>query len=144
MRLTSAKPGDAPWLAAILSDWIDEMPWMPKIHTPDEDARFLRWLIGRCDVLVLRGWRGPQGFMARDGAVIHGLYLRPGARGRGWGHRMLDAAKAASPRLELWAFQANTRALRFYTREGFVEAERTDGAGNDEKLPDLRMVWEHS
>ena len=50
-------------------------------------------------------------------------------------------AKAGRDRLELWTFQANTRAIAFYRREGFVEAARTDGSGNDEKLPDLRLVW---
>ena len=29
----------------------------------------------------------------------------------------------------------------FYVREGFTEVELTDGAGNDEGLPDVRLVW---
>ena len=59
-----------------------------------------------------------------------------------WGRRMsARRAKARSPRLELWTFQANTRARAFYAREGFAEVKLTDGQGNDEELPDVRMVW---
>ena len=44
-------------------------------------------------------------------------------------------------RLELWTFQANHGALRFYVREGFTEGQRTDCA-NDEGLADVNLVWE--
>ena len=29
----------------------------------------------------------------------------------------------------------------FYARHGFVAVERTDGAGNEEREPDVRYVW---
>jgi len=141
MRLAPARPRDAGPLARILSEWVRETAWMPDRHTPAEDRRFLTRLIRDSEVLTVRDWRGPQGFLARDGEVIHALYLRPRARGRGHGKRLLDRAKAESARLTLWAFQANAAARRFYTREGFAEVEQTDGAGNDEKLPDVRMTW---
>ena len=51
-----------------------------------------------------------------------------------------DDAKAAG-HLTLWTFQANDGARRFYAREGFREVEFTDGAGNAEKLPDVRLEW---
>lgn len=142
MRLARAKPGDAGRLARILSDWIRETPWMPDRHMPQEDIVFLRRLIGAAEVLVLRNWRGAQGFIARDGETIHALYLRPAVRGRGQGRRLLEAAKARAPRLTLWVLQANSPARAFYAREGFVEVETTDGSSNDEKLPDVRLVWQ--
>ncbi len=43
--------------------------------------------------------------------------------------------------LALWTFQTNTRAQAFYTRHGFTEVRRTDGSANEEKAPDVRMVW---
>ncbi len=107
------------------------------------DARdYLARLIRDGEVLTVRDWRGAQGFLAREGEMIHALYLRPRARGRGFGKALLDHAKAGSPRLMLWSFQANAAARRFYAREGFSEVEETDGAGNDEKLPDVRLTWE--
>ena len=141
MKLAPAKPRDAHALGRIMAAWIDEAPYMPKIHTPEADEQYLMRLITDAEVLTLRSWRGPQGFMARDGAIIHALYLAPGARSLGWGKKMLDHAKTASPELSLWLFQANTRARAFYAREGFAEVEMTDGEGNDEKVPDVRLVW---
>ncbi len=82
------------------------------------------------------------GFLAREGEEVLALYLAPEARGRGVGKALLDAAKAGRERLTLWAFQRNAAALRFYAREGFAEVERTDGAGNEAGLPDVRLVWE--
>ena len=54
---------------------------------------------------------------------------------------LLNNAKTECDRLELWTFQANIGAQRFYMRHGFTEAERTNGAGNEEGLPDIRYVW---
>lgn len=141
MRLAPARQKDAVPLAAILWDWAAETPWMPKLHARPDTEVFLERLITNAEVTCLRNWNGVHGFIAREGEMIHALYLRPGAQGRGWGARLLDHAKARCDALTLWAFQANADARAFYRREGFVEVEETDGAGNDEKLPDVRMVW---
>ena len=141
MRPVPARADDAPALARILSDWIDETAWMPDIHTPDEDRRHLLHLIATCEVVILRDGQPIHGFLARDGARLHALYLVPGARGKGMGKHLLDLAKSRSDRLELWSFQANSGARSFYAREGFDEVEMTDGADNDEKMPDVRLVW---
>ncbi len=70
------------------------------------------------------------------------LYLRADWTGRGLGHDLVALAKQERPTsLQLWAFQSNTAALRFYQREGFVAVERTDGASNEERAPDVRYVW---
>lgn len=142
MRIAPAKRSDAPRLAHILGSWTAETPWMPVLHGVMENRAFLLDLIERMQVITLRNWRGAQGFLARDGGMVHALYLSPAARGQGHGKRLLDRAKAEAPRLMLWTFQDNAGARAFYAREGFAEVEQTDGAGNDEKLPDVRLVWE--
>jgi chorismate mutase len=38
-------------------------------------------------------------------------------------------------------FETNLAARRFYRRHGLVELEHTDGSGNEEGAPDLRMAW---
>ncbi|GAA5195257.1 GNAT family N-acetyltransferase [Rugosimonospora acidiphila] len=82
------------------------------------------------------------GMMALDDGWVDQLYLDPSWRGRGIGERLLDLAKRRHPGgLRLWTFQVNAAACRFYERHGFVAVERTDGAGNEEREPDVRYEW---
>ena len=138
--ISAAMPEEAEALAAILRGWILETDWMPKLHSPAQDRGFLTHLIGSGPVLVARG-PAPLGFLARQGGEISALYLAPSARGRGIGKALLDRVKAQEPEIILWTFQANLRARRFYLREDLVENEQTDGSGNDEHLPDVRLIW---
>ncbi len=142
MNPRRAKMDDAPALAPILSEWVQETDWMPKLHTPKEDIGFVKSLIDAKTVWLVESNEQPIGFIATDGAEIPALYVAKGKRGKGLGKTLLDHAKSAQSRLSLWTFQANRGARAFYAREGFREIERTDGAGNDEKLPDLRLIWE--
>ena len=142
-RLDEAQPGDAGAMGTMLSDWIDETEWMPRLHTREEDREFCLDLIAAGQVRLLRGPAGIAGFLAREGAYVSALYVAAPWRGQGFGKRLVDDAKALSPGLLwLWTFQANDGARRFWQREGFREAELTDGADNDERLPDVKMVWE--
>jgi GNAT superfamily N-acetyltransferase len=133
-------PTDAAPLALILGDWVRETGWMPVLHSREADAAFLRGLIDESEVTVAEG-EAPLGFLALAGEEVLALYLAPEARGRGIGAALLSAAKAGKGGLSLWVFEANPRAVAFYLREGFEVERRTDGEGNGEGLPDLRMSW---
>ena len=130
-----AAPDDAPAMGAILSDWIDATPWMPRIHTRAEDAAF-------CASLVPHAWIAGEreGFMALRTGEVAALYVAAPARRRGLGGALIEHAKAVSDALSLWTFEVNAPARRFYARHGFAETRRTDGE-NDEGLPDVRLEW---
>ncbi|MEU1626471.1 GNAT family N-acetyltransferase [Streptomyces sp. NPDC020096] len=82
------------------------------------------------------------GMMVLNEGLLSQLYLDPRWRGRGIGDRFIALAKSLRPDgLELWTFQVNGPARRFYERHGFVVAEQTDGRGNEEREPDVRYVW---
>ena len=133
-----ATPGDAAALALVLGDWVREVDWLPRLHTRDEDLGFV---LGLLKTHVVRlGFAGGMGFLARRDVEVSALYLAPSARGKGLGKALLDEAKAMG-HLQLWVFQANHAARAFYRREGFREVRLTDGADNDEKLPDVWMEW---
>lgn len=141
VALRPARPTDAGATGAILWNHQRETPWMPELYSGAETVAF-------CGTMIDRGWMTVvtvggvvQGFLARDGAVLHALYVAPEAKGQGLGKRLLDDAKARVGRLRLSAFEDNHAARRFYRREGFVEAGRSDGAANDENLPDIAYVW---
>ena len=135
-----ARAAEAEALGQILSDWISETDWMPKLHEDAEDRAHVADLIGTGGVLVLRRDGRPLGYVFEEDGHLGAFYLAPEARGRGYGKKMLDRLKAENAALDLWTFAANRDARRFYEREGFREVERTPG-DNPEGLPDVRMVW---
>ena len=139
--IRAGQTGDQAAMGRILSDWIDATPWMPRLHSREEDMAFCQGLLEATEVWVLILHDRAEGFLSLRGQEIAALYLAPEARGQGHGKALLEAAKRTAERLSLWTFQANAAAVRFYLREGFEVALRTDGAGNDEKLPDLRLEW---
>lgn len=144
MILRPARSTDAGKTGAILSEFIDTTDWMPRIHTRAEDIGFCGRMIDAGDVTVAEVDGAVWGFLAMRDADLNCLYVAGQAQGQGVGKALLDHAKDGSETLELWTFQANSGARRFYAREGFAEVELTDGAGNDEKLPDVRLVWERA
>ena len=139
--LRPARPTDAGRAGAILSAFIDDTPWMPRIHTRAEDLSFAGDLIARGWVTVAERAGRVLGFAARHADVVHALYVDAAARRDGCGTALLRRMQDEAARLTLWTFAANLPAQAFYTAHGFVPVERTDGAGNDEGLPDIRYLW---
>ena len=112
------------------------------LHTPDEDRAFYRdrvfpagpiWGAFEGDGLV--------GHMALTQGWIEHLYVDPVRHGEGIGRRLIAIAQAEQEELQLWTFQANLRARRFYAANGFIEEELTDGSRNEERQPDVRLRW---
>ena len=141
LRLSRARRADAAPCAAILQEWIDETGWFPTSAPASASPQAVAEMIRRGRVTVVRA-DGVAGFAAVEGNLLRCLYIARDWRGQGMGLALLDEAKARSKgNLRLWTFRANMRARRFYLREGFVEVQRTDGAGNEEGLPDIEMLW---
>ncbi len=136
-----AQARDAEACGRLMDYWIEETDWIPRLHSAEQAVDFLADLIGRGWVTLVRREGKAVGFLAREGAEIHALYLAPPVRGQGIGKMLLDHAKAQEKQLGLWTFQANIPAQRFYLREGFSEVRRSQGEGNDEGLPDIRYEW---
>ncbi len=67
--------------------------------------------------------------------------MLPAAQGHGIGGALLATAQQGADRLQLWTFQRNARARRFYEARGFVSVEENDGSRNEEKEPDVRYLW---
>jgi chorismate mutase/ribosomal protein S18 acetylase RimI-like enzyme len=144
--LRPAAPDDAEAIAALyLATREAAVPAMPpQIHTSDEVRDHARREIDRHEVWVATD--GPEGevvgYAALSDAWLDGLYVAPGHQGRGVGTALLDLAKARRPRgFALWVFASNQPARRLYRRHGLVELEHTDGSGNEERSPDVRMDW---
>lgn len=116
------------------------MPWLPDLHTPAEDVGFFAG-----ELATSRAWGvevdgALSGFAIYRGGWLTHLYLMPDQRGRGLGSALVEQVRfAVDGPIDLWVFEDNQDARAFYAARGFVEVERTDGSGNEEKQPDVRM-----
>lgn len=144
VRLRRATNADADRVADVyLASFRAALPTVTHGHTDEEIRHYIGNLIRR----------GADAWVAVDGGHIVGmmflkvgwvdqLYLEPDRLGEGIGRQLLELAKErSSGALQLWTFQVNDRARRFYERNGFVVAELTDGSTNEEHEPDVRYIW---
>ena len=120
------------------------LTFLPMLHTIEENRRFVtNVILKECEVTVAEDETGIVAFLARKGKEVRLLYARPDRIGMGAGTQLIDAAKATGiGALELWCFQANERARRFYEARGFRAIRFIDGADNEEQIPDVRYRWE--
>ncbi|MDH2416689.1 GNAT family N-acetyltransferase [Nocardioides sp. CER19] len=146
LLLRPALPDDGPLIAALYTATraaaVPHMP--PAMHTAEEDVTHFSALIvdGEHETWVAEQDGRVLGFAILTATWLDGLYVRPDAQGRGVGTALLQLAQALRPDgFGLWVFESNTPARALYERHGFVETERTDGSGNEEKAPDIRMNW---
>ncbi|HRK71461.1 MAG TPA: GNAT family N-acetyltransferase [Micropepsaceae bacterium] len=120
---------------------LDIVPMVHPHHTvPDFIRRLMRE--GRVVIAIMDQKIGAM--MALAPGWIEALYVDPPFWNRGLGTALLAHARhsaEACDGLTLWTFQANMRARRFYERHGFRAVAFTDGAGNEEKTPDVRYAW---
>ena len=135
-----ADTADVPAMAKVLSGWIDDTPWMRRLHTLTEDFAFCQNLLKTTEVWVADASAG-LGFVARHGDSIDALYLATSLRRKSWGTALLNAAQQHQTTLLLWTFQAKDAALRFYEANFFHISDVTLSEGNIEKLPNLHMTW---
>jgi chorismate mutase/ribosomal protein S18 acetylase RimI-like enzyme len=113
----------------------------PQLHTPESVRAHTTGEIVEKEVWVAESDE-ILGFATLDKAFLDSLYVGPDHQGFGVGTALLDLAKARRPDgFALWVFASNDRARGFYRRNGLVELEQTDGSGNEERCPDVRMAW---
>jgi GNAT superfamily N-acetyltransferase len=119
------------------------MPWLPVLHSLDDAvAYFGDHVLANEQVWVAEADGEVVGFIALDGGHVDHLYVFSAYQGRGIGDALIGLAKRnRSSGLTLWTFQRNSRARHFYEKRGFVAVEFTDGAGNEEKEPDVLYNW---
>ena len=128
-------------LADILAAANAQFEWLPKLYSSAEEIMLIAQMIDMGWVRVAYLDDVIVGWIARKGTEIHALCLRPEVQGQGVGRSLMRDAQRNAKKLGLWSYQANDRATYFYAQAGFAEITRTDGAGNDAYLPDIRYEW---
>jgi GNAT superfamily N-acetyltransferase len=143
MRLRLAEPADAEPMARLLRACFDEMTYLPKLHTIDDDRRFIRDVVLPSHEVWIADDDGELlGFTALGADQLSHIYVNRAARDRGIGSWLFAHAKERRPNgFTLWTFQANEGARRFYERHGCTVVQTTDGEANEEKTPDVQYEW---
>ncbi len=146
LTLRQAEPSEAGAVADLYgAARAAAVPQMPAAtHTGAEDrAWFAEQMAGRNhEVWVAERDGELLGFAMMTRVWLGHLFVRPDVTGEGVGAALLDLVKSLRPEgFSLWVFETNVGARRFYRRHGLVELERTDGSGNEERSPDIRMAW---
>ena len=139
-----ATPDDLPELVALITVTRRAAePEMPPLRRSETEVHnFLSSRVALGEVWVATGTDQVLGVAVLTARWLHSLYVGPTHQGSGVGSLLLDVVKAQRPGgFGLWVFAANDRARGFYRRHGLIELERTDGSANDEREPDVRMVW---
>ena len=141
-----AEPEESDALAALYgrsrAAAVPAMP--PGIHSAEEDRG---WFAARLRDGEHEAWAAERGGVLVGYALVTStwldhLFVEPDAQRDGVGGALLDVVKGLRPDgFSLWVFESNTPARAFYARHGLAEVERTDGAGNEERAPDIRMAW---
>ena len=122
------------WLDTNLKahDFISEQYWRGNFDMVKE-------MFPQAEVYVYESDGKVQGFIGLDGEYIEGIFVSDEMQSRGIGKALLDHAKSRKSELRLNVYQKNTRAIRFYQREGFsVRSEGLDEAVGEK---DCLMVW---
>lgn len=144
LSLRPATPQDAESVADVHLRARAAAPMPAAVHT---DTEVRAWLASRLDgsgdeVWVAETAGRVVGYARFTRTWLDDLYVDPDHAGQGIGGALLDLVKARHPDgFGLWVFVSNTPAQAFYAARGLVEQERTDGSGNEEKAPDVRMSW---
>ena len=142
-ELRSATGEDAQVIAEVYFASFRLLTFLPMLHTlPSYRWYVANRMLKEWVVTVAEDDTGIVAFLGLRGEELGHFYVRPDRIGHGAGTLLLEAAKSSGVEaLELWRFQANARARRFYEARGFKPIRFTDGADNEEPMPDVRYRW---
>lgn len=128
---------DVETIVSIFEPSFGTLDFLPALHAHEEHLSFFR----RC-VAEGEAWLLDRGFAIVSGNTLTHLYVHPDATGAGVGHSLLEHVKSRRPDgFDLWDFQQNAGARRFYEQHGLRCVELTDGSRNEERTPDARYEW---
>ena len=142
MRLRRGETGDVAPIARMMRSTYDEMTYIPRVHTPEEDLAYIAGLVAEHEVWVAEEGRAVLGFAILSADQLLQIHVEPGEQNRSIGGRLFAEAKKRRPAgFSLWVFQKNEGARRFYERHGCELVRVTDGQGNEEREPDAQYEW---
>ena len=138
--LRRATADDVEEIVGIIEPSFALLDFLPQLHTHEEGLAYFGRCVREGEAYIL----GRGVAILQDDWLTH-LYVHPDAIGTGIGHALFEHVTTLRPDgFQFWVFQQNERARRFYETHGATAVQFTDGAGNEERTPDVGYVWRPS
>jgi GNAT superfamily N-acetyltransferase len=136
-----ATADDVDDMAAVFRRSFRSIGGLPELHTPEEDRQHYARLV-RDHEAWIEDDDGIVGIAVLKDDELDALYVDPEHQRSGVGSRLFAIATEQRPAgFTFWVFQHNERARRFYEGHGCRAVKFTDGAGNEERTPDVLYEW---
>ncbi|MDO4438320.1 MAG: GNAT family N-acetyltransferase [Eubacteriales bacterium] len=122
------------WLNTNLKahDFIDEAYWKSNYDMVKE-------MFTEAEIYVYEQEEKVLGFIGLSDDYIEGIFVSCDSQSGGIGKALVDFVKEKREKLSLNVYDKNTRAVRFYEREGFTII--SEGTDRDTGEKDLEMLW---
>jgi GNAT superfamily N-acetyltransferase len=142
VRVRRAAPADAVAVADVFVTARAGMTYLPPLDVEGARRFIVEKVVPELETWVAEEDGAIVGFAAIEGDDLAFLYVAPEAQGRGAGTLLFDrVTELRREGFELWVFQRNAGARRFYERHDCLLLFETDGAANMEREPDARYRW---
>ncbi|MCX8996611.1 GNAT family N-acetyltransferase [Rhizobiaceae bacterium BDR2-2] len=118
------------------------LPWLASTGTREEDRIFFRETVfPHSDLWGALDNGRIVGFAAIRDIWLDHLYVLPEFQSRGVGSLLLRHCQLQNSELQLWTFQQNCGASRFYETHGFELVRATETPESRDKEPDALYHW---
>ena len=130
-------------LPSIMQIWFDSNvevhSFIPEKYWMD-NFEMVKDILPQAEIYVYENLGKISGFIGLNKDYIEGIFVAVEMQSRGIGKLLLDYAKDRKSKLLLKVYQKNTRAVRFYQREGFEI--QSEGLDDDTDEKDYAMIWQ--
>ncbi len=113
----------------------------PTLHSLDETCAHYRAAFARGPIWGAFDGAALAGHMALEPGWIEHLYVDPPRHGEGIGRALVAIAQRDQDVLQLWTYQANSRARRLYEAAGFDAQEFGFDPEHADRVPNVRYHW---
>ena len=136
-NIRKANTSDANSCAEIVHSWLQATSWMPN-----------RFTLAELETLIEEGMPKREIWVVGDPIFAYLSFDRPNNSiaalysknpGQGYGRQLINHIKSHSSFLQLWSHSFNSKAHKFYIREGFVTKEFNQLGADG--IPEIRFEW---
>jgi len=137
MMVRGGELKDAEKCAEIVSSWISNTEWMPRLYTQPELATMIKEAIPHREFWV--SGDPVIGYLSFNVELSQVSALYTAIQGKGVGKALIDKIKERYHYINLWSHKANEKAHRFYHREGFRISRLKEKGGDG--IPEMKFEW---